>query len=80
MKGTLIFNLPAEQEDFEMAQKGWKYKAVLDEIWHNVWRPRHKHGYSEYRINELLEDPKCQELVDILEKLYQDTISERLND
>lgn len=32
MKGTLSFTLPEEQEEFETAQKGWKYLAALDEM------------------------------------------------
>ena len=32
MKSALIFNLPEEREDFELAQKGWAYKRVIDEL------------------------------------------------
>jgi hypothetical protein len=32
MKGILSFNLPEETEDFKLAQDGWKYKAILEEV------------------------------------------------
>ena len=31
MKGILTFNLPEEQEEFEMAQNGWKWNMVVHE-------------------------------------------------
>lgn len=31
-KGILEFNLPEEQEEFEQAQNGWKFKVALQEI------------------------------------------------
>ena len=68
------FNLPEEQQDFEEALNGSKYKNYLDDIWNNLFRSRHKHGYSNQRINELLEDPKCEELMDLLENIYKDVL------
>lgn len=32
MKGTLEFNLPDEEEDFIVAQKGGLYKTVIEEF------------------------------------------------
>ena len=32
MKGILEFDLPTDREDFEMAQEGWKYKCILEEM------------------------------------------------
>lgn len=44
MKATLEFNLPEDQEDFQDAQDGAKYKLVLDTLLTEVLRPIWKHG------------------------------------
>lgn len=31
MIGKLIFRLPEDREDFELAQHGWKYKCMWDD-------------------------------------------------
>jgi hypothetical protein len=31
MKAILKFNLPEEQEEFEIANKGWKFRSALSE-------------------------------------------------
>jgi hypothetical protein len=55
MKATLIFNLPEEQDEFEMAQQGWKYRSILDDF--RSWlRSQSKHGDKyEFTIDELRE-------------------------
>lgn len=35
MKGTLVFDLPEDQDSFKLAQDGWKYKLALDDL--NEW-------------------------------------------
>lgn len=55
MKGTISFNLPEEQEEFELAIKAGKYRAALWEIGQQVFRPARKHGYSNVRIQSLLD-------------------------
>ena len=42
MKATLSFSIPQEQEEFELAQNGGKYKAVL-KILDNWLRSKLKH-------------------------------------
>ena len=32
MKAILQFNLPEEQDEFEVAQNGWKYRRVISDI------------------------------------------------
>jgi len=75
-KVYLKFNLPEEREEYDDAMKGHIYKFNLDNIWNNVFRPRHKHGYNNQRLMELLEDDKCNELMDILENLYRESLEE----
>lgn len=55
MKATIEFNLPEEQEEFELAVKAGKYRAALWEISQQVFRPARKHGYSNMRIQTLLD-------------------------
>jgi hypothetical protein len=43
MKGILTFNLPQENEEFELAQQGWQYKGVINDL--DRWlRNKIKHG------------------------------------
>lgn len=76
MKVMLEFDGYEEREQYEDAINGWKYKNRIEEIWQQVFRPRHKHGYVDKRINELLEDSKCDELMNLLEELYRQTNDE----
>lgn len=55
--GTLKFKLPREEEEFRMAQKGFQYKIVIDDL-DNVLRNKIKYedpslerraAYSEIR-------------------------------
>jgi hypothetical protein len=46
MKGTLVFTLPEEREEFELAQNGWKYKAALEDL--SAWlRSKYKYENKE---------------------------------
>lgn len=71
--GVLIFDMETHRDEYEDAINGWKYRSRIDDIWNEVFRPRHKHGYGNSRINELLEKPECDELMDLLEDLYRGT-------
>ena len=70
MKATLEFNLPEDQEEYEDAINGVKYKMALDAVWEKIFRPRHKHGYDNPTINELMLSPTADTLMDELEKIY----------
>ena len=89
MRGVLKFSLPEESEEFEAASKGSYYKSQVDEVWNVFFRPRHKHGYKNARINSLLgmdtakendtsEMKACNELLDLLEVLYKENFSDEL--
>jgi hypothetical protein len=75
MKATLTFTLPEEQEEFELAQNGWKYKGQVEEIWQKVFRPYHKHGYGDQEIDALLENDDCRKLFNFLEARYREAIN-----
>ena len=75
MKVLLKFNLPEDREEYENAMNGSKYASQLEEVTQRIFRPARKHGYS---------DRKIQELIDKLDRLAdkEDGITEadQLND
>ena len=71
MKGILEFQLPEEQEDFEDAQKAWKYKHAFQEVWEKLFRPRNKHGYADRDLNRLSRTKTGRKLLDKLEEEYR---------
>lgn len=82
MKGKLVFNLPMEQEEFEAACKGMHYRCLVENIWQEFFRPRHKHGFQDSGINGLLgmdvseeewtpSMQACNALMDRLEEIYR---------
>jgi hypothetical protein len=83
--GTVIlaFDRYEEATELETAINGWKYKSAIEEIWQEVFRPRHKHGYKNARLNSLIEDAQTEavveEVMDILEELYRGCLSELPN-
>lgn len=54
-KCTLEYNLPEDQEDLDCALNGGNYKHALWEVSQEVFRPARKHGYSDARIQSLIE-------------------------
>ena len=74
MKATLSFNLPEEQEEFENAVNGSKYKWKMDDIWDKVFRPAFKHGYSQAGLTELSD--RDYEVIEKLADIYRETIRE----
>lgn len=61
-KCTLEYTLPEDQEDLDCALNGHKYKHALWEVGQEVFRPARKHGYSDPRIQSLIE--KLDELIE----------------
>lgn len=57
MKTTISFDLPEEQEELNDALNGGKYKARIDTLYNDVFRPHLK--YDKPIIGA---DPKWQEL------------------
>jgi hypothetical protein len=54
-KGTLIFDLPAEEAEFRLAQNGLRYSCVIDSI-QNFLRQKQKYdGKEVVDIEELKE-------------------------
>jgi hypothetical protein len=76
MKSQLIFELPEEQEAFDDAVNGTKYKDQIEEIWQRVFRPAYKHGYSHERLNELANSEEGYELIGLLADIYRDIVND----
>lgn len=47
MKKIIEFNIPEEEEEFEIYNKAPDMAIVLEEIANEVFRPHRKHGYPE---------------------------------
>jgi hypothetical protein len=77
MKATLSFNLPEDRQEFEDAVNAGLYRDTTEAVWEKLFRPRHKHGFQNAAINNLLEsepegDGPLNRLMDELEKLYHE--------
>ena len=79
-KVVLEYDMYDDREEYELALAAYKYKHFYKEVWEKLFRPRHKHGYVDGRIDVLLENECCQHLMDRLEEIYkevrQDTLGE----
>lgn len=77
---TINFEIDNDFDVQECLQALSHQKAftALDEVTQQIFRPARKHGYSDRKIQELLE--KCgddgYELVSKLEELYRDILEE----
>ncbi len=69
-------NDPDDREAYKDANNATTYKLQLDSIWDKLFRPYWKHGYDNEELNELLEDVKCQRVVDLLIERYQQMMKE----
>jgi hypothetical protein len=55
MKATLTFDLPEEQEEFDLASNAGRYRTSLWEVSQEIFRPARKHGYRQGEIATLLD-------------------------
>lgn len=79
MKATLHFNLdtPEDQSAFDAALKGTDAHRVLWEVSQQVLRPHRKHGYSDEKLQKLIDKNKdACEIISILEKMFYDIAKE----
>lgn len=54
MKAILEFNLPEEQEEYEINKQAFKMHAAFWTIGNDLFRPARKHGYSDQRLHDLI--------------------------
>lgn len=88
MKATIEFNLPEESEVFESAIRATDYKLALWDISQEIFRPARKHGYSDEKIQKLLqtidecvstvmENGQGTDLIGLLEERFYEILRER---
>lgn len=53
MKAVLVFKLPAEDESFEIAKNGWKYKQIIDSLDHWLRQLEKYEDKGEVSIREV---------------------------
>lgn len=52
---TLTYNLPEDESEFNRAVKGAAAHSALWDVGQEVFRPARKHGYTDTRIQRLIE-------------------------
>ena len=55
MKAALHFTLPEEEDKFWLAQNGWKYRRLLDDL-DLLLRDAHKYDGEEFRPESLTQE------------------------
>jgi hypothetical protein len=78
VKAILEFQLPEEQEEYELANKALDMHSALFDTGQQVFRPHRKHGYSDENIQALLDKlgQDGYDLVSALESKYYDILRE----
>lgn len=61
-----------DREELKMYSDSPLTASKWESVWEYLFRPRHKHGYADNRINQLLESDECNELMERLEQIYKD--------
>lgn len=75
-KVILQYNLPEEREELKDAQNGTRNQIKLDDIWEQIFRPRHKHGYSDEELTKLVNTKTGEKIMDKLEEIYRQIVNE----
>lgn len=77
MKKMLVFTMPDDSEEFEMANKASNYSNAIFRIKQEVFRPHRKHGYNDDKLNKLLEsNPICYDVINILENMTYEILNQ----
>lgn len=77
MKAFLVFDLPDEQVEFDLASKAYEMHNALWETRQQVFRPARKYGYDDPAIDDLLRKlgKDGEELVYLLEQRFSDIVA-----
>jgi len=75
-KAILEFNLPEERDELMHAWNGTKNSIIIEETWNKVFRPYHKHGYADQKLNKLLESKDGQYIIEKLTEIYQEVLND----
>lgn len=58
-------------EDAKVVIDAYRYREAFNNIWESMFRPRHKHGYDNSTINDILHRSEdANELMSCLEEIY----------
>lgn len=78
MHGSLVFNLPEDQEAFEQAQMASQMSYAIEEVYQRVFRPASKHGYPDKELEELIQKigPDAHILIAKLKVIYFEVLEE----
>lgn len=68
MKAILMFKLPEDQEEHQMALDAVSMSCALFEIRQEIFRPARKHGFSDDELNKI--NNEYPELFEKLETMF----------
>ena len=71
MKTTLEFDLPEEKEELQAALKGSLYKARIDELYDQVFRPHIKYGKSILKSKKGSDLELTSQQLAVIEQLWE---------
>lgn len=77
MKAILEFNLPEEQEEYELMNKSMDMSILLHDVEQEIFRPHRKHGYNHQRLAELCHNDAVTEAIGLLEEMYYEAKAAR---
>ena len=76
-KHIIEFNLPDETSELSTALNATKNELIVEETFFELFRPMHKHGYSNARLQLLIDsDSLVLEAIEILESIYQQLVED----
>ena len=77
MKAILEFNLPEDQEAFEITKNAYNTANALEEVFQQCFRCFRKHGSNDKILQELLEkSPEVEEFIERLEEKFHEILAE----
>jgi hypothetical protein len=71
MKATLEFNIPEEQEELQAALKGGLYKARIEELYQEIFRPHIKYGKPILPKDEISMQEITEEQLAVIEQIWK---------
>lgn len=78
-KVYIKFQLPEESEEHSLFMKSGAMASAINDIRNVVFRPARKHGYSDQRMKELVQEigeGKASELIGRMEELFSEILEE----
>jgi DNA-directed RNA polymerase beta' subunit len=81
MKSYFEFDMesPDDIEKFNIMNKSEKMCLFIEDIYQKIFRPAFKHGYSDSKINSLIQEigeEKALELIDQLRQIYNELLQQ----